>query len=71
MGSKSRSLERGSSSIAGEIGCMSINHGEAHRFLICKKSCRLSLDVISPGEDPKLSLNVISPDVILCYKWPK
>ena len=55
-----------SSSIAGETGCLSINPDEARRLLRRKRSCRLSLDVISLGEARRLSLDIISPDVILC-----
>ena len=69
MWSRSRSLETWSSSISSETGCLSINLGEARRFIRCKQTYRLSLDAISPGEDYTLSLNVIVPDVILCYKW--
>ena len=54
-----------SSSIVGEAGCLSINPSEPRRSLRCKHSCRLSLYVISPGEDHRLSLDVIIPDVIL------
>ena len=64
--SRSRSLERGSSSIAGEIGCLSINLGEARRLLRHKRSCRLSSNVIGPSEDRRLYFNLISPNVILC-----
>ena len=65
MWSKSRSLERGSSSIVGEIGCLSINPGEAHRLLRCKQTCKFPLDVIGPGKAGRSSLDIISPDVIL------
>ena len=58
--------ERGSSSIVGETRCLSINPGEAHRFLERNQSCRVSSDVIGPGEACRLSLDVISPDMILC-----
>ena len=68
---RSRSLERGSSSIAGETGCLSINLDEARRLLRCKWSSRFSLDVIGPSKAHKLSLDVISHDVILCYKLPE
>ena len=54
------------STIADETGCMSINPDEAHRLIRCNHSFRLSSDVIDPGEDRKLSLDVIIPDVILC-----
>ena len=57
--------ERGSSSIVGETRCLSINPGEAHRLLRRKRSYRFPLDVIGPGETRRLSLDVISPDVIL------
>ena len=53
-------------SITGKAGCLSINPSESHRFLTCKQSCRLSSDVISPGEARRLSLEVIIPDAILC-----
>ena len=66
MLSRSRSLERGSCSIAGEIGCLSINPDEARRLLRRNQSCRLSSDVIGLGEARSLSLDVIGPDVILC-----
>ena len=59
------SQKRGSS-IASEIGCMSINIGKSRRFLRCNRSCRLSSDVIGLGEARRLSLDVISLDVILC-----
>ena len=64
--SRSRSLERGISSIASEIGCLSINSGEARRLLRRKQSYRLSSDVIGPNEVRRLSLDIIIPDVILC-----
>ena len=59
-------FERGSSSIAGEIGCLSINPSKAHSSLRRKQSCRLSSDVIVPNEAHRLSLDVVNPDVILC-----
>ena len=55
----------------GEKGCLRINLGEARRLLRRNQSCRLSSDVIGLGEDRRLSLDVINPDVILCYKWPE
>ena len=64
--SRLRSLKRGSSSIAGETGCLSINFGEACWLLRHRWSCRLSSDVISLGKGCRLSLDVIIPDVILC-----
>ena len=63
--SRSRSLENGISSIVAKTGCLSINPSEAHRFLRHNQSYRLSLDVISPGEARRLSLDVIILDVIL------
>ena len=61
-----RSLEKGISTIADEIGYLSINPSEARRFLRRKRSSRLSSDVIGPGEACRLSLDIICPDVILC-----
>ena len=55
-----------SSSIAGEIGCLSIKYCEARRFLKRNQSCRLSSDVISPSEARTLSFDVTSPDMFLC-----
>ena len=60
------SLERGISSIADETGCLSINPKKSDWFLRNKLSCRFSSDVIGLGEARRLSLDVISPDVILC-----
>ena len=66
MWSKSRSFKRGSSSIFGETGCLSINPGEAHRLLRCKQTYRFSFDVIGLGEARRSSFDVIIPNVILC-----
>ena len=57
------SRKKGISSIADETGCLSINPGKARRLLKSKRSCRLSLDVIGPGEARRLSLDVISPEI--------
>ena len=48
-----------------------IGLGEARTLLKCKQTYRFSSDVIGPGEAHRLSLDVIIPDVIICYKWPK
>ena len=61
MWSRSIYLKRGSSSISGETGSLSINPNEARRFLRCKWSRKLSSDVIGPGKARNLSLVVISP----------
>ena len=53
------------SNIAGETGYLSVNPSEARRLLRRKRACRLSSNVIGPGEARRLSLDVISPDVIL------